>query len=147
MKRTLSISALCAIFRSTWANASSPPPNVLLIMADDVGTETLGCYGGESYATPRLDALAAVGMRFQYRYSMPSCHPTRITLLTGKYPFRLEHPRWGTFPPAEEENTLPHLMKRTGYVTAIAGKWQLTLLGDDPQHPHRLGFDQYCVFG
>ena len=60
-------------------------PNILLIMADDVGVDVLGCYGGESYKTPRLDALAAGGMRFEHCYSMPVCHPTRITLMTASF--------------------------------------------------------------
>ena len=127
--------------------AADRPPNIVLIMADDVGVETLGCYGGESHKTPHLDALAKGGVRFHHCYSMPVCHPTRVTLLTGRYPFRLKHPRWGTFPKAEEKHTLPHLLKRAGYATAIAGKWQLVLQKRDVRHPQRLGFDQSCVFG
>ena len=122
-------------------------PNILLIMADDVGTEVLGCYGGRSFQTPHLDALAESGMRFRHCYSMPVCHPTRICLLTGRYPFRLGHPRWGSFPAAAEQQTIAQTLKRAGYTTAIAGKWQLTLLRHDPQQPHRLGFDQYSLFG
>ncbi|MBW3595809.1 MAG: sulfatase-like hydrolase/transferase [Planctomycetes bacterium] len=127
--------------------AAEGRPNVLLIMADDVGCETLGCYGGTSYATPQIDALAAAGMRFTHCFSMPVCHPTRTTLLSGRYPFRLGNPGWGTYPKAEEKSTLAWAMKRAGYATAVAGKWQLTLLKKDPQHPHRLGFDQYSLFG
>ncbi len=86
----------CLVFQAVCVRAAEDGlPNIVLIMADNVGTETLGCYGGESYKTPHLDALAKSGMRFRYCYSMPVCHPTRITLLTGKYPFRLQHPGWG----------------------------------------------------
>jgi arylsulfatase A-like enzyme len=122
-------------------------PNVVLILADDLGCETLGCYGGTSYRTPHVDRLAATGMRFRHGYSMPVCHPTRIAILTGRYPFRVGSPGWGTFPKSEEKRTFAHVMKRAGYATAIAGKWQLILLGRNPQHPHQLGFDEYCLFG
>ncbi len=122
-------------------------PNILLIFADDVGQEVLGCYGGTSYNTPNLDALAAGGVRFRHVYAMPVCHPSRLTLLTGRYPFRLGNPKWGTFPKAEESRTVAHALKQAGYATAVAGKWQLTLLRDDPGHPSRLGFDEYCLFG
>jgi arylsulfatase A len=122
-------------------------PNIVLIMADDLGIETLGCYGGTSYRTPHLDRLAATGMRFEHCYSMPVCHPTRVCLLTGRYPFRLNNPEWGTFPASAETQTFAHVLERAGYATAIAGKWQLTMLKDDLDHPHRLGFDTYCLFG
>lgn len=122
-------------------------PNILFIMADDVGCDTLGCYGGQSYKTPRLDQLATAGMRFQHCYSMPVCHPTRICLLTGRYPFRLDNPAWGSFPKQAEQQTFAHLLKDAGYATAIAGKWQLALLRKEPDHPHRLGFDESCLFG
>lgn len=129
--------------------ASTKPekPNILLILADDVGREVLGSYGGTSYSTPHLDRLARTGLRFEHAYSMPVCHPSRICLMTGRYPFRLGHPVWGTFPDQWEERTLPQVLKRAGYATAIAGKWQLTLLREDPEHPFRLGFDQYSLFG
>jgi arylsulfatase A len=122
-------------------------PNVVLILADDVGREVLGCYGGTSYETPQIDRLAAGGTRFQHYYTMPVCHPTRIALLTGQYPFRLGNPEWGTFPKQAEPRTLAQILKRAGYATAVAGKWQLTLLKDDLVQPRRLGFDEYCLYG
>ena len=122
-------------------------PNILLILADDVGREVLGSYGGTSYETPHLDSLATTGMRFDHSYSMPVCHPSRISLLTGRYPFQVGNPEWGTFPRTSETQTVAHSLRDAGYATAIAGKWQLTLLKDDLDHPHRLGFDEYCVFG
>ena len=67
---------------------NDPHPNILFILADDVGQEVLGCYGGESYHTPNLDRLALTGMRFTNCYSMPLCSPSRTCLLTGRYPFR-----------------------------------------------------------
>lgn len=122
-------------------------PNIVFILGDDVGSEVLGCYGGESYRTPRLDRMAEEGMLFEHAYAMPVCHPTRLCLLTGQYPFRLGNPEWGTFPASAECRTFAQMLKRSGYVTAIAGKWQLTLLDKEPDHPHRLGFEEYCLFG
>ncbi len=122
-------------------------PNIVFIMADDVGDQAVGCYGGQSYATPRVDALAAGGARFRHCYSMPVCHPSRIAIMTGKYPFRVGSPQWGTFPKTEEANAIGNALKKLGYATAVAGKWQLTMLRDDPDHPRRLGFDAYALFG
>ncbi len=142
---------LCAL--SLWLAVSAVAtgqvqrPNILLVLADDVGQEVLGCYGGESYPTPHLDALAQSGMRFQHGYSMPVCHPTRLSLLTGKYPVSLGNVGWGDFPKAEEEHSLANVLKSAGYATAVVGKWQLCLMKDDLQQPRRLGFDQWDVFG
>jgi arylsulfatase A-like enzyme len=122
-------------------------PNVIFIMADDVGYEALGCYGGESYSTTHLDALAKSGMQAMHCYSMPVCHPTRVAFLSGKYPRRVGSPKWGTFPVELEKQTMAHMMKAAGYMTVVTGKWQLAFLKDDPRQPHRMGFDEYCVFG
>ena len=122
-------------------------PNILFILADDVGQEVLGCYGGASYFTPNLDELARTGMQFRHAYSMPNCFPTRLTLLTGKYPLRHGALTWGHFPKQEEPFTFSNILRENGYRTGIAGKWQLTLLKDDPQHPKRLGFDHSDLFG
>ncbi len=122
-------------------------PSVVFILADDVGDQAIGCYGGTSYETPRIDALAAGGVRFRHCYSMPVCHPTRFTLMTGQYPFRARHPPWGTFPKSLEADTVGNRLRSLGYSTAVAGKWQLTLLREEPDHPRRLGFDRWSVFG
>ena len=122
-------------------------PNILLILSDDVGTEVLGCYGGQSYKTPHLDNLAKTGMRFEHCYSMPVCHPSRLCMLTGCYPFRWGKVSWGKFPKEAEQKTIAQALKQQGYHTAVAGKWQLTLLKKNLQHPHQLGFDEYSLFG
>lgn len=129
--------------------AAGTRPNVLLIMADDVGTDAIGCYGGQSYPTLHLDALAQGGMKFNHAYAMPVCHPSRICLMTGRYPFRFgaEGSRWGDFPAAAEGIAIGHRMKQAGYATAVAGKWQLCLMKNDLDHPRRLGFDEWCLFG
>lgn len=123
-----------------------PKPNIVLILADDVGCEPIGCYGGESFATPNIDALAKNGMKFEHCYSMPVCHPSRIALMTGRYPFRFKA-GWGSFPKNEEKRSIGQVMKDAGYATAVAGKWQMTLLKKDLEQPYRMGFDQWSVFG
>jgi len=143
--------SLCALFvvmcgQVEIASAESRP-NILFILADDVGQEVLGCYGGQSYETPHLDELARTGMKFRHGFSMPVCHPTRLALMTGKYPFRHGQVTWGDFPESEEPFTWANLAQDAGYATYIAGKWQLCLLRDKPNHPHRLGFEHFDLFG
>lgn len=106
-------------------------PNILLILADDLGYETVGCYGGTSYPTPNLDRLAAEGIRFDHAYAMPLCTNTRIQLMTGKYNNR----NWKAFGILDPQaDTFGHMMQRAGYKTCIAGKWQLTCY-DPPDFP------------
>jgi len=102
-----------------WAQPSKP--NVLLILADDLGFECLSCYGSKSYRTPALDKLAVDGVRFRYAFSQPLCTPTRMQLMTGKLNFR----NWKAFGIMDpNERTFGHLFREQGYRTAIAGKWQ-----------------------
>ena len=134
----------------TWlapSGSAAETPNIVLILADDVGDQAIGCYGGTSYATPRVDKLADGGVRFRHCYSMPVCHPSRLALLTGQYPFRHGEVPWGTFPSNLEMATVAQELRDLGYATAVAGKWQLTLLRDEPDHPRRLGFDSWSLFG
>ncbi len=126
---------------------TSEQPNILFVFADDVGQEVLGAYGGTTYHTPHIDALAETGMRFEHCYSQPVCHPTRVVLMTGRYPSHVGNPGWGSFPEEAEGSTIAQVMKDAGYSTAIAGKWQLTLLKNNPDHPQELGFDASCLFG
>ncbi|MCZ6673270.1 MAG: sulfatase-like hydrolase/transferase, partial [Verrucomicrobia bacterium] len=78
---------------------------------------------------------------------MPVCHPTRLTLMTGKYPFNHGSVTWGDFPKSEEPYTFSNLLQEAGYRTGIAGKWQLCLMQDDLDHPQRLGFHNSNLFG
>lgn len=129
-------------------------PHIVLIMADDIGVEGIGAYGGESYETPRIDKLAAEGMKFTRAYSQPLCTPTRVQIMTGKY----NHRNWlyfGCLDP--KENTFGHYMKQAGYRTCITGKWQLHSY-DPPDypgaetrrsrgmHPNDSGFDDWFLF-
>ncbi len=139
------------LFALSWVSAGNAggarPPNILFIFADDIGQEVLECYGGQSYKTPHLNELARTGMKFTNAYSMPVCHPSRLTLMSGRYPFRHGQVSWGAYPKQAEEQTFSNYLKQAGYKTAIAGKWQLCLLADDPFHPQRLGFDHWDLFG
>ena len=129
-------------------------PNVLLIMADDVGIEGFGCYGGTSYRTPHIDKLAKEGLRFTHAYSQPLCTPTRVQIMTGRY----NHRNWTYFGILDpRERTFGHMMKDAGYKTCISGKWQLQSY-DPPDFPNarlrrgkgmkvtEAGFDEHCLF-
>ncbi|MFK5974165.1 MAG: sulfatase-like hydrolase/transferase [Flavobacteriaceae bacterium] len=130
---------------------SAQKPNIILIMADDLGYETLGAYGGSSYKTPYLDQLSDEGMRFNYCYATPLCTPSRVQLMTGKYNFR-NYIGFGLLD--SDEKTFGHHMKALGYTTYIAGKWQLwgntrqqKLAGDKKgTTPEKAGFDDYCLW-
>jgi arylsulfatase A len=125
---------------------SRRPPNIVVIFADDLGYGDLGCYGAEQIKTPRLDAMAAEGMRFTDFYvCSPVCSPSRAGLLTGRHPVRMGI--GGVFFPASrngmdtEEITMADVLGRQGYATACIGKWHL---GHLPEYlPTRRGFDEY----
>ncbi len=114
-------------------------PNVILILADDMGIECLSTYGS-AYNTPNLDKLAEKGMKFNYCYSQPLSSPSRVELMTGKYNHR-NYTQWGNLTP--DNKTLGNLAKQGNYTTCVAGKWQL---GKDSQRPHAFGFDEYCLW-
>ncbi len=129
----------------------APPsrPNIVLIMADDVGVEAFGCYGGTSYGTPRIDALGAGGLRFTEAYSQPLCTPTRVKLMTGRSNLR-NYTRFSILDPSEL--TIGQVAKEAGYETAVAGKWQLLgaehygELAGSGTHPRDAGFDRWCLW-
>ncbi len=120
--------------------AAKKRPNVVLIMADDMGYECVGANGGTSYATPALDRLAAEGMRFEHCYSQPICTPSRVKLMTGIYNQR-NYIRFGLLDPAA--TTFAHLFRDAGYATAVAGKWQL---GGGRGAPRHFGFDEWLLW-
>ena len=123
------------------ADAAQPrKPNLILIMADDLGYETIGADGGTSYKTPHLDRLAATGVRFTNCFVQPLCTPTRVQLMTGRYNVR-NYISFGTMDP--NAVTFANMLKPAGYSTCIAGKWQL---GRDPKLPGKFGFDEACLW-
>ena len=115
-------------------------PNIVLIMADDLGFETMGSYGGTSYNTPNLDRLAANGARFEHCYAQPICTPSRVQIMTGQYNVR-NYKKFGLLP--RSEITFAHKLKEQGYATCIAGKWQLGTQKDAPQ---QFGFDEALLW-
>ncbi len=123
------------------ADASrSDRPNIVLIMADDLGYECIGANGGTSYRTPVLDRLAETGVRFQHCYAQPLCTPSRVQIMTGIYNVR-NYTRFGQLD--RKQTTFAHLLKKAGYATCVAGKWQLGKQPDSPQH---FGFDESCLW-
>ncbi|VGO20699.1 sulfatase-like hydrolase/transferase [Pontiella sulfatireligans] len=115
-------------------------PNIILIMADDLGYECIGANGDSEYSTPVLDGLAENGMRFEHCYSQPLCTPSRVKIMTGISNVR-NYIEFALLDP--NATTFGNLMKQAGYTTAIAGKWQL---GTDPAQPEKFGFDEYCLW-
>jgi len=134
------------------APAQTSRPNVLFILADDLGYECLGCYGGTSYRTPNLDRLAAKGVRFNHAYAQPLCTPTRVQLMTGLYNNR----NWKAFGIMDPKTiTFGHRMSKAGYRTIMAGKWQMYSYNPPDFEPEwrgkgmlarDAGFDEYNVW-
>jgi arylsulfatase A-like enzyme len=144
-----SLAAAASYALPRFGAAKGRPPNILFILADDLGYGDLSCYGRPDYRTARLDRLAREGLRFTSNYTAAAvCTPTRVALMTGRYPARLpiglvEPLRYGDesvgLPP--EHPTPASLLKGAGYETALIGKWHLGYL---PEHgPIRHGFDEF----
>ena len=134
-----------------WASAQGSGKNhtnIVLIMADDLGYECLGCNGGQSYPTPNLDRMAAGGMRFEHCYAQPLCTPSRVQIMTGRYNFR-NYRDFAYLDP--EEVTFGNILKERGYATCVAGKWQLNGIGKwpdwgDTNRAKHFGFDEHCLW-
>ena len=120
--------------------AAGSKPNVIMILADDLGYETIGANGGTSYRTPVLDKLAATGARFTHGYAQPLCTPTRVQLMTGLYNVR-NYINFGNMD--RKAVTFAKQLHEVGYATCMAGKWQL---GQDLEQPKKYGFDEYCLW-
>jgi arylsulfatase A-like enzyme len=135
-----------------WGKRQSDQPNILYIMADDLGYADVSCYGRRDYATPHIDRLAAEGMRLMQAYANSAvCTATRVALITGRYQYRLpvglEEPlanasRHIGLPPGHP--TLPSLLKQAGYSTTLIGKWHLGWLPD--YGPLKSGYDHFYGF-
>jgi arylsulfatase A-like enzyme len=129
-------------------------PNILFIMLDDLGKEWVSCYGGDDVGMPNVEKLAKTGMLFHNAYCMPQCTPTRVTLLTGQYPFRhgwINHwdvPRWGggCHFDASRNPSLAKILKAEGYETVAAGKWQINDFRVQPDAMEQHGFDDYLMW-
>jgi len=157
MTRIITFTALIIVFCSSCTKPETSKPNIILIMADDMGFSDIGCYGGE-INTPNLDRLAQDGLRYKQFYNTARCCPTRASLLTGLAPhqtgmgwmtFRnLGHPGYT----GELNNnclTIPEVLKPAGYSTYMSGKWHLTfdentgVNGPKESWPLNRGFDRF----
>jgi arylsulfatase A len=118
----------------------SDRPNIVLIMADDMGYEALSVNGSESCKSPNLDKLASEGVRFTNCFANPICSPSRVKIMTGQYNVR-NYVQFGILD--RGQTTFAHQLKAAGYKTCIAGKWQLGKQTDSPQH---FGFEQSCLW-
>lgn len=139
--------ALC----SCKSESTKDRPNIILIMADDMGYESLSVNGATSYHTPNLDRLASNGIRFSKAISQPLCTPSRVKIMTGLYNYR----NYDYFANLNtNQYTFGNLMQEAGYATCVAGKWQLNGQShkdeipnwEDSTKPIQFGFDEYCLW-
>ena len=150
MKKTrivfLFLSCLIVLMTAAFVANNKPPqinrqkPNIILILGDDIGFETISAYGSTTYKTPRIDNMAKGGALFQNCYAQPLCSPSRVQIMTGKSNFR-NYERWGYL--NQNETNFAHILKSQGYATCITGKWQL---GGDEFTPYKAGFDEYLLW-
>jgi arylsulfatase A-like enzyme len=142
--------SLAVLAESKSAQGAAAPPNILFILADDFGYADLSCYGRRDYSTPNIDRLADQGVKFLQAYANSAvCTASRVAIITGRYQYRLriglEEPLGARnigLPPAHP--TLPSLLKKAGYETALIGKWHLGPLPDFG--PLKSGYDHFWGF-
>jgi arylsulfatase A-like enzyme len=155
LSKAISILLVGLIFKLTITSAAdAAKPNIVFIMVDDLGKEWISSYGAQDIKTPNIDHLATTGMRFTNAYSMPKCTPTRVALLTGQYPWNngwanhWDVPRLGggVHFDTNHYTTFAELVKKQGYRTAIAGKWQINDFRVQPEALKNHGFDEYMVW-
>jgi arylsulfatase A-like enzyme len=161
-RRILPLSCLWLLgFGSAIVSAADRPPNIVFILADDLGYTDLACYGSKYYETPNIDGMADQGMRFISGYTCgPNCQPTRAALMSGQYGPRtgvytvggIDRFDWGSRPlrPVDnvqqlplEKRTIAQTLKSAGYATAMFGKWHLG--NPSEYHPAQRGFDEAIV--
>ncbi|MEI6284103.1 MAG: sulfatase-like hydrolase/transferase [Opitutae bacterium] len=150
MKTLKKVCGLSLLLIATALQAATTPakPNIVFILADDLGFAELSCNGGEAYKTPNIDALAKGGIRFNHFYTVPLCGPSRALILTGRYGFRtraVDQDGSGTMTREGEgaEIMTPTILKKAGYTSAMIGKWgQILPCGDAKQW----GFDYVLSF-
>src|SRR5262245_40374928 len=147
--RTSAVGAAVAAFIPRSLHAQSRPPNIVFILADDLGYADLSLYGRTDYRTPAIDAFARQGVRFTDMHTAAAlCTPTRTALMTGRYPARIaigltEPLGYGDMSVglAPDHPTIASLLKRGGYETTLVGKWHLGYL---PEYgPLQHGFDEF----
>src|SRR4030095_1921016 len=128
--RSVFVITLCLSFATDVAFAQSSRPNVVLVLADDLGYGDLGCFGSKDVKTPNLDKFAAEGMRFTSCYAgHPNCSPSRTALMTGRTPTRVGIRNWipqdSPMHVRRSEVTIATLLNKAGYSTCHVGKWHM----------------------
>ena len=149
MKFKILIISLFVLFIVQVVFSQNNKPNVILIMADDIGYECIGVNGSDSYLTPILDSLSTKGIRFTNTFSQPLCTPSRVKIMTGKP----NHENYEYFSYlGTDKRTFGNLFKENGYKTSIVGKWQLNGLKyklkdhNKMSRPNDFGFDEYSLW-
>ena len=123
--------------------AQTKKPNIIFVLADDLGIDGVSCYGADFYKTPEIDKLAKTGIRYTNAYTAPLCGPSRAMILTGRYAFRtgaVNQDQTGEFKPSDEI-MMSKILKTAGYTTSMIGKW-----GQLPLGPAEFEFDDYMRF-
>ena len=146
MKNILQSLVVASVVLSTTVQAEEikpKKPNIIFILADDLGIGNVSCYGADNFKTPNLDALAQSGIRFEHCYASPLCGPTRALLMTGRYAYHtgMTSNQTGSFLKPANEVMMPTVLKSAGYITAQCGKWAQL-----PLQPGDWGFDEYLRF-
>ena len=134
---------LAAIFIVSGVVAQSKKPNIIFILADDLGIDGVSSYGADFFKTPVIDKLAKEGIRYTNAYTVPLCGPSRALILSGRYGFRtgaVNQDMTGTIKPSVE-TMMPAILKKAGYTTSMIGKW-----GQLPLGPAEFGFDDYLRY-
>ena len=152
------LSTLAGLLVMSLSASAATKPNLVFILADDLGYTDVACYGSKFYETPNIDRLAEQGMRFTDGYTCgPNCQPTRAALMSGQYAPRtgvytvgsIDRFNWQSRPLRPVDNvvalplekiTIAQSLKRAGYATGMFGKWHLG--NDGPHHPGKRGFDE-----
>ncbi|MCX6262996.1 MAG: sulfatase-like hydrolase/transferase [Bacteroidetes bacterium] len=134
---------ICSGISAQKNNPTNVKPNIIFILADDLGIGDVSAYGSDQNKTPFIDKLASEGIRFTHAYTASLCGPSRARILTGRYAFRtgaVNQDRVGQIKPAAEMIT-PTILKKAGYASALIGKW--SQFGETPA---AFGFDEYLTF-
>ena len=135
---------MAAANTATWGQApGAKKPNIIFVLADDLGINGLSCYGSDKFQTPNIDRLASGGTRYTNAYTAPLCGPSRALIMTGRYAFRTgatNQDATGLMKPTVE-TMMPKVLKQAGYTSAMIGKW-----GQLPLGPADFGFDEHLRF-